>query len=96
MPSLTRLLGAQETETRRAAAAALAHSGSRAALEPLSLALNDADAQVRYNAVVGLADLTGQSDWRPNMDVFQSEEDKYLAHWKDWALKRIPIRESAP
>lgn len=87
VPSLTRLLGAQETETRRAAVAALSHSGSSAALEPLALALNDADLQVRYNAVVGLANMTGQPDWRANMDLFQSEEDKYLGHWRDWALK---------
>ena len=87
VPSLTRLLEAQQAETRRAAATALRQSGASAALKPLARALSDSDLEVRYNAVVGLADMTGQPDWRTSMEVFQSEEEKYLRHWRAWALQ---------
>ena len=86
VPSLSRLLRAQDIETRRAAASALRHTGSRSALEPLAHALGDGDFEVRYEAVIGLGEITGQSDWGPGMDVFQSEESKYLEHWREWAL----------
>jgi hypothetical protein len=88
VPSLTRLLGARSTETRRAAASALWHTQSALAITPLIAALDDEDSEVRYSAVVGLAEITGQSDWRPNIFVFQSDQKRYLNYWKEWAKKR--------
>jgi hypothetical protein len=88
VPSLTRLLHASSIETRRAAASALMHTGSSPCIDPLLSALNDPDLDVRYYSVVGLAEITGQTDWRPNMDDFVSDQQRYLNHWKDWAKNR--------
>lgn len=88
IPSLTRLLNATSPEVRRAAASALRHTGSRSAIDPLLSALGDSDLEVRYYSVVGLAEITGQSEWRPNMDDFLSDQQRYLNHWKDWARNR--------
>lgn len=86
--SLARLLHAPATETRRASALALMHTGSEASIVPLLSGLRDSDLQVRYYSAVGLAEITGQTDWRPNMNDFVSGEERYLKHWKDWANNR--------
>lgn len=88
IPSLSRLLRASSVETRRAAASALMHVGSTSCIEPLLSALNDADRDVRYYSVVGLAEITGQTNWRLNMEDFKSDEKKYLNHWHDWSQNR--------
>jgi len=88
VPSLARLLHASSIETRRAAASALMHTGSSPCIDPLLSTLNDPDLEVRYYSVVGLAEITGQTDWRPNMDDFVSDQQRYLNHWKDWAKNR--------
>lgn len=88
IPSLTTLLNASTPEVRRAAASALWHTGSRSAIDPLLSALGDSDLEVRYYSVVGLAEITGQSEWRPNMDDFLSDQQRYLNHWRDWARNR--------
>jgi hypothetical protein len=36
----------------------------------------------RYYTVVGLAQITGESDWRPTMEQFRTNENKYLDHWR--------------
>jgi HEAT repeat protein len=86
--SLTKLVHADSAETRRAAASALMHVGSTSCIDPLLSALNDPDLDVRYYSVVGLAEITAQTDWRPNMDDFTSDQQRYLNHWKDWAKNR--------
>jgi len=86
VPTLTRLLGAGNVETRRAAASALVHIGSSSCIDPLLSAIGDSDYEVRYYSVVGLAEITGQADWRPNMDDFNSDQNKYLSHWRDWRV----------
>ncbi len=88
IPTLSKLLFAGIPETRRAAASALWHTHSSSAIHPLGEALDDSDFEVRYYAVVGLAEITGQSEWRPNMDDFLSDQQRYLQHWKDWARSR--------
>jgi HEAT repeat protein len=85
VPMLSRMAHAKELETRRAAASALRHTGAKSALAPLAYLLNDNDLQVRHEAIVGLADITGDLDWGPNLDLFQSQEQQYLKHWRDWA-----------
>lgn len=84
VPSLARLLHASNVETRRAAASALMHIGSNSSIHPLLHALTDPDFQVRYFSVVALAEITGQTDWRPNMEDFASNPNKYLDHWREW------------
>ncbi len=58
------------------------------AVESLVIALNDNNRQVRYEGVIGLAELTGQDQWAPAIGTFESDEQKYLDHWKEWARTR--------
>jgi HEAT repeat protein len=84
VPTLTTLLRQGDDPVRRAAAAALLNTASPGAIDALARALDDGDYQVRYYAVVGLADITGQRGWRPSRDVFRAREASYLSHWKEW------------
>jgi PBS lyase HEAT-like repeat len=87
--SLARLLHASDTEARRAAASALMHVSSSTCIDPLLFALDDPDLEVRYYSVVGLAEITGQTEeWRPNMDDFKSAQEKYIRHWREWSKSR--------
>lgn len=88
IPSLTKLLHAGNVEARRAAASALIHTAFTSSIDPLLSALNDPDRDVRYYSAIGLAEITGQSDWRPNMDEFISDEQHFVNHWRDWAKYR--------
>jgi len=88
IPSLTRLLFAPDVQTRRGAAAALRHTEIDAVIEPLSLALNDADKEVRFQAVLGLAMVTGNTDYAPSFDLYEQDEKRYLDYWRNWARKR--------
>ena len=88
VPALTRLLRTGSNETRRSAAAALMRIGSRLSIDAFLSAVNDSDFQVRYYSVVALAEITGQMDWRPNTDDFNSDQNKYLDHWREWSKSR--------
>lgn len=88
VPVLTRLLRADDVEVRRCAAAALRHVATESVIEPLSSALRDDDREVRYQAVLGLAAATGQSEWAPSIDLFEADEQRYLTFWKDWVKVR--------
>jgi hypothetical protein len=94
IPVLARLLRLPEVETRRAAASALWHTHSDSAAPALVAALDDPDFEVRFYGVIGLAEITGQSDWHPNMEVFHGNEAKYLQHWRDWAQATYPSQQS--
>jgi hypothetical protein len=85
---LDRLLHLPESDTRRAAASALRHIGSKAAIDPLISALWDVDFDVRYYAVIGLAEITRESDRRPLMDEFKEHEQSYLTYWRNWSRSK--------
>jgi HEAT repeat protein len=85
VPSLIRLQQASNAEVRRAVSCALGNTGSRAAILPLARALSDSDLETRYNGVIGLAKITRQFDWGPNRELFQSDQEKFLTHWQNWA-----------
>jgi len=85
---VTDLLGAGSVEVRRSAAHALRNIADSAGVPALVRALDDPDRDVRYYAVTGLAKITGQDDWLPSLPLFESEEQKYVAHWREWAKKR--------
>ncbi|MGC1417752.1 MAG: HEAT repeat domain-containing protein, partial [Candidatus Acidiferrum sp.] len=86
VPVLTKLLRAGNVETRRAAASALTHTGSTSAIDALISGIDDPDVMVQYYCVVGLADITGQPDWRPNISDFTSTPSKSVKHWHEWRL----------
>ena len=92
IPEVSRLLHSASVETRRAAASALRNTGSRSAIDGLTTALSDNDFEVRYFGVIGLAEITGQSEWRPLEDEFKSNEQRYLSHWLQWATANTTNR----
>ena len=87
IPLLTDLLSSSDVRVRRAAVHALGNSGSGNAARSLLTGLRDADDLVRYQAAVGLAQITGQSNWRPLREEFQEDEAKYIQHWEEWASR---------
>lgn len=88
VPTLATLLRQGDDRVRVAAARALVNTASPSAIDPLAEALDDRDSQVRFYAVLGLAKITGQNDWRPNTDDFRDREASYLSHWKEWRRGR--------
>jgi hypothetical protein len=88
IPCLSRLLHSNDNKSREAAAVALRHTGSQAAISALVESLNDPDQRVRWEGAVGLADITAQPKWRPNLIQFHYEEAKFVEHWKAWAANR--------
>lgn len=85
IPELSALLQAKDDVTREAAAEALRRMASRAAIDPLIQALGDQDKKVRYQAVVGLAEITGDKEHHPNLIDYDKDESRYLEHWKAWS-----------
>ena len=86
IPALQRLLRSSNARARQAVAAALRQMRSPEAIEGLVIALGDNDRDVRYEAVIGLSEFTGQNG--PSIDTFASNEQHYLDHWKAWARNR--------
>jgi hypothetical protein len=85
IPQLDKLLRSGDPSLRLAAAEALWHTGSRNAIPPLTRALGDSVSKVRYYAIRGLADATGQLEWGPSIPEFEQNGPRYLQHWLDWA-----------
>jgi hypothetical protein len=88
IPDLTALLDSYSVPIRRGAAQALRRTESPKAISGLIKALEDTDSQVRYWGVVGLAEVTGQEEWRPDQETFKAREPDYMSHWKEWARIR--------
>lgn len=89
IPVLQRLLRATEASTRVNAVAALRHMRAQEAVEALVIALDDNNRDVRYEAVMGLAELSSDpGPLLPAQDTFAENEQHYLNHWKEWARNR--------
>jgi hypothetical protein len=78
VPALVRLLSRGDAETRAAACWALGRSNAPSAIGPLVRALDDVESDVRYQAVVGLTELTGQRERRPSRPAFSQDPAPYL------------------
>jgi HEAT repeat protein len=89
VPTLARLVKANNPDINQYAAAALRQSGSHAALEPLSHLFDDPDLKTRYYAVIGFGEITHQNDWAPAFDEFQQHEEHYLSYWRVWAQTNL-------
>lgn len=98
VPALSSLLRSQNPGVRRGAAAALRNTHDPKAVQPLAESLYDPDREVRYYAVVGLGEITGQNKWTPSVANFQQNEQKFLKHWRDWAQANgyLTPRAAAP
>jgi len=82
VPALAQLMSSNDTHTRRAAASALWHTASPKASASLARGLDDPDREVRFYSVVGLATLTGEKAWQPNMEEYFRNEPKFLEYWR--------------
>jgi hypothetical protein len=89
IPALARLLESTDPNVRRGTASALRNTQDSAAIKPLAHALYDSDPEVQYQAVMGLAEITGTvGEWAPASDTFLKDRQRYLDHWREWAQKR--------
>jgi hypothetical protein len=89
IPFLSRVLHAESVESRRVAAAALRHTSSEFALAPLVEALDDADSDVTFSAVMGLAEITGSRNRGVSHATFSLDPNRYISYWKNWAVGRF-------
>jgi len=96
IPALKRLLETHDQHIIKGAAIALRQSRSADALEPLSQLLSNSDEKVRYYAVVGMGETTGQDEWTPAFDEFLNHEAKYLSYWRNWAASNLPRQVGQP
>jgi hypothetical protein len=86
VPFLAPLLRSGDVFVRRGAASALRNTRSATATKPLGQALYDSDRDVQYQAVIGLAEITGTvGEWAPATSTFLQDPQHYLDHWRDWA-----------
>jgi HEAT repeat protein len=89
VPRLGELLSSGTLPLRRAAASALRSIGDPSSLPYLALALNDDDVDVRYNAMMAIAQMEGSpSAWTPARDAFEQDQITYLQHWQNWWRSR--------
>jgi HEAT repeat protein len=90
IPILGRMLGAADVHARMGAATALGHIGSAEAKNALVSALYDSDSEVRYDAVIGLANIAGPKEgvWCPSREQYLADESRYLTHWREWAKRK--------
>lgn len=85
-PALAKLLRLGDAPARGAAAEALWHIASPASVRFLGPALEDPDEQVRFYTVRALSDIANESGWGgPSELEFHENQQKYLAHWAEWA-----------
>ena len=90
IPALKLLIETNDPHIVKGAAIALRQSGVSGAIEPLSRLLKNNDEQVRYYAVVGLGEITGQDEWTPDFEEFHGREGRYLSYWLSWAASSLP------
>lgn len=82
---LQKMLKSPSEFLRRGASYALRHFDTDAVVPALISALGDADQEVRYNAVAGLAHLTSKTgEWFPAYSVFIKDQTFYISLWKNW------------
>lgn len=87
VPVLQKLIDSTQADVRTAAARALWHIADAASTATLVRALQDAHHEVRYYAMRGLADITGQNLWGPSIPEFENDEGRYLQYWREWAKR---------
>jgi len=90
-----RLLTSKNKQIRAAGTQALWHSADRGGIPDLAKMLNDTDRDIRYYAVRGLGDITGQDQWNPSVAEFEAHSEKYLSHWREWAAANVKSNGTA-
>ncbi len=82
LPSIAESLQSKSPEVRRVASFLLRASGDAGAEGYLKPLLDDPDQEVRYNAVMGLAEITGDYAHSPSFRRYKADEATYLGYWK--------------
>jgi HEAT repeat protein len=86
----TRLLGSMSSSNllvRQCAAYVLRQTKVKAAVPLFVKGLQDADFDIRYQCVMGLAETVEGKfipEWAPVIDLFAKDEGKYIRAWQDW------------
>ncbi|HEY3414054.1 MAG TPA: hypothetical protein VGM51_13515 [Armatimonadota bacterium] len=84
VPLFASSLSSPLTEARRFASYMLRLSLRNEAVPLLKSALDDADSEVRYNGVMGLAELTDDHEGHgPAYAIFLKDERPYLTYWRE-------------
>ncbi len=81
VPVLSERISDQSADLRLADVRALKAIGDLSCIAPLNQALSDENQEVRYTAVIGLADILKEPQYHPSVVEFQSNEDKYVSHF---------------
>ena len=87
--TLTAMLGSNQVDVRRAAAAVLSDIANADVVAPLArLALNDDDERVRFLAIRGLAAATNAAP-APTLATFEQQKDEMMQFWRGWAATNV-------
>ena len=81
---LSALLRGPRVKLARAAAVALRQLHDRAVMPDLMEALDNADQETRYQAVMGLAELEPSVEGGPSYELYRLDEARYIRLWKQW------------
>lgn len=84
LSALTQLVRGRDATLAQAAVIALRQLHDRSAIPVLVEALNSANQETRYQAVMGLAELEPDVNGGPSWSVYQSDEQRYLRLWQQW------------
>jgi len=96
-PTLEEMVTAKSSRLRFSAFYALRKIQDPTTLPVFIRGLDDADQNVRYTALMGLAETEGrEGDWAPSIDLFQKAESKYILLWKDWWQSEVGQRAAHP
>jgi HEAT repeat protein len=78
------LAQSQADDVRESAIHALRTVRSATAIPAFVRALDDRVQFVRYDAVLGLAEVEHNWALAPSVDAFKADEQKYITAWKSW------------
>lgn len=81
VPILSGLVSDQSVDLRLAAVRALRDIGDRSCIIPLTRALSDSNQEVRYTAVISLADIYHLPQYHPSVTEFHRNESRYTLYF---------------
>jgi hypothetical protein len=85
LPALESLAGSRYFPIRFGAMSAIRHIRSPQSAAVLIQHLDDADHNIRYVAVIALAEIFQKyGDYAPGMGLFDKNPEKYVQLWKEW------------
>jgi hypothetical protein len=85
-PQLELLLAPDDPVLRRDCAMSLRTMRAESSIPFFVWALDDRDSEVRYQALMGLAETLGRYDgeWAASWEKFRQDEERYISLWKGW------------